>query len=189
MTLLIIGKKKLKRGEVKEEGGLFMFVGSLDQKWSVSTVFISNVTPAAPYDKQKLVFLRVWRLVVKPVPSRCTKVYSSPSNVFYCWSWKQQISVSGNRSTNHWTKTTTARDTIGPTEFPYYANFKLFFCCTSLPLSSENFLETPRIEPGAAGWEARTLPLCYAAPPPPNFKLFMPSTVQIRLSAVTWSKL
>ena len=33
-----------------------MFVGSLDQKWSVSTVFISNVTPAAPYDKQKLVF-------------------------------------------------------------------------------------------------------------------------------------
>ena len=25
----------------------------------------------------------------------------------------------------------------------------------------------PRIEPGAAGQEARMLPLCYAAPPPP----------------------
>ena len=25
---------------------------------------------------------------------------------------------------------------------------------------------TLRIEPGAAGWEARTLPLCYAAPLP-----------------------
>ena len=24
---------------------------------------------------------------------------------------------------------------------------------------------TPRIEPGTAGWEARTLPLCYAVPP------------------------
>ena len=30
--------------------------------------------------------------------------------------------------------------------------------------SRDKFLGTPRIEPGAAGWEASVLPLCYAAP-------------------------
>ena len=34
--------------------------------------------------------------------------------------------------------------------------------------SSEKLLGTPRIEPGAAGWETRTLPLCYAATPTNN---------------------
>ena len=30
--------------------------------------------------------------------------------------------------------------------------------------SRKKFLRMPRIKPGAAGWEARMLPLCYAAP-------------------------
>ena len=64
------------------------------------------------------------------------------------------------------------------------------FCSTSLPLastrwawltlsslcpllkavsvskSSEKFLRMPRIKPGAPGWEASMLPLCYASPAP-----------------------
>ena len=41
--------------------------------------------------------------------------------------------------------------------------------------NSEKFLGTPRIEPAAAGLETRTLPLCYAAPPP-TFIIAWPSS-------------
>ena len=42
--------------------------------------------------------------------------------------------------------------------------------------SKENYLEKkilaePGFAPGAAGWEARMLPLCYTAPPPPIISL------------------
>ena len=45
--------------------------------------------------------------------------------------------------------------------------FKLFHALSAvdkLGNVKKEFLGAPRIEPGAAGWEARTLPLCYAAP-------------------------
>ena len=39
----------------------------------------------------------------------------------------------------------------------------------------KEFLGTPRIEPGAAGWEARTLPLCYTLPPQLQLQLNPPA--------------
>ena len=45
---------------------------------------------------------------------------------------------------------------------------------------SEKFLGMPRIKPGAAGWEARTLPLSYAAPQRSK-KLIVLSWYKVRL--------
>ena len=55
-----------------------------------------------------------------------------------------------------------------------WSTIKLFHCPLSLSSAAVNKsqqhhiwkkLEIPRIEPGMAGWEAQTLPLCYAVPP------------------------
>ena len=47
---------------------------------------------------------------------------------------------------------------------------------TKLEISFENFRECSDSEPGTAGWEARTLPLCYVAPASTEDEHFFPDS-------------